>query len=265
MKISVIISYYKNLNNLALILKALNNQSFLDFEVIVSEDDKNDETLDFFEKNKNKYSFSLIHLHQDVDLGFRKNIMLNKSIKKSIGETLVFIDGDCIPNKHFVKAYDVCSEDGFMLKGRRVMLGEKITNNIIKEKSIKYLNLISILFSDSKRKKEAIYTSNYSLITTKKNKGLLGCNFGIKKKHLLDINGFDEDYVRAAVGEDTDLEWRLKGIGIKSKFVKNKAIVYHLYHEKGYSNEDVEFNNEVLRDKMKQKNYFCSNGLVKKK
>jgi glycosyltransferase involved in cell wall biosynthesis len=168
MKISVIVSYYKNLSNLALILKALNNQSFLDFEVIISEDDNNEETLSFFNKNKEKYSFPLIHVHQNVDLGFRKNIMLNKSIKKSKGETLVFIDGDCIPHKHFVKAYNEYTEDNFMLKGRRVMLGEKITNKILKEKSITYLNLISILFSDSKRKKEAVYTSDYSLITTKK-------------------------------------------------------------------------------------------------
>ena len=265
MKISVIISYYKNIDNLSLILKALNKQSVSDFEVIISEDDNSEETFLFLEKNRSKYSFPIIHLHQDEDLGFRKNKMLNKSIKKSTGETLVFIDGDCLPHKHFVKAYIKSSEDNFMLKGRRVMLGEKITNKILKHKKIKHLNLISVLFSDSDKKKEAIYSPYYSLVITKKNKGLLGCNFGIKKKHLLEINGFDEDYVRAAVGEDTDLEWRLKGIGVKTKLVKNMAIVYHLFHRKGYSMEDVNFNREVLKNKISEKKYFCLNGLVLKK
>ena len=78
-----------------------------------------------------------------------------------------------------------------------------------------------------------------------KDKGLLGCNWGILKKHLVEVNGFDEDYIRAAVGEDTDVEWRLKRSGIGSKSMKNKAIVYHLHHERSYSNEGVEKNREL--------------------
>ena len=42
MKITIIISYYKALTNLKLILKALNNQSNNNFEVIISEDDQNE-------------------------------------------------------------------------------------------------------------------------------------------------------------------------------------------------------------------------------
>lgn len=261
MKVSVIISYYKNLENLKLILQALNKQSVGNFEAIVSEDDNNPVTEEFLANQQ--FNFEIQHVNQQEDVGFRKNMMLNKSIKTSKGEILVFIDGDCVPHKHFVKAYQKHAKDGFMLKGRRVMLGEEITTRVLKEKSVKRLNLLSILFSDSKKKKDAIYTSLLSLTTTKKDKGLLGCNFGIKKKHLLEVNGFDEDYVRAAVGEDTDLEWRLKGIGIQSNLMKNKAIVYHLYHKKGYSEEDVAFNREVLAKKMRAKQYRCLNGLEK--
>jgi glycosyltransferase involved in cell wall biosynthesis len=39
MKISLIIAYYKNLDALDLILKALQKQTFTDFEVIIAEDD----------------------------------------------------------------------------------------------------------------------------------------------------------------------------------------------------------------------------------
>lgn len=262
-KISIIISYYKALENLKLILAALNNQSCFEFEVIVSEDDNNIETIEFLNLNREKYDFNILHVNQEVDNGFRKTQMLNKSIKKATTDTLVFIDGDCIPHKHFVKAYINNIEEGVMLKGRRVMLGEKITNKINKTKELKLLNGIGVLLSDSSKKKETIYLGNRSLIMTMKDKGLLGCNWGIQKKHLIAINGFDEDYVRAAVGEDTDIEWRLKRSGIGSKSMKNKAIVYHLHHERGYSKEGVALNNQLLKEKLQADNYFCLNGLEK--
>lgn len=263
-KVSVIISYYKALDNLKLILKALNNQSSKEFEAIISEDDNNPETLSFLQNNANDYLFNIKHTNQLQDNGFRKNQMLNKSIKVSVGKTIVFIDGDCIPHKHFIKAYINESAPNVMLKGRRVMLDELITEKIKKTASLNYLSLFKILTSKSDKKKEAIYLKDKSLIFTLKDKGLLGCNWGIQREHLLAINGFDEDYVRAAVGEDTDIEWRLKMYGIGSKSMKNKAIVYHLYHKKGYSVEGVEKNRELLREKLEANNFVCLNGLVKK-
>ncbi|NJB37534.1 glycosyltransferase [Croceivirga sp. JEA036] len=260
-KVSVIISYYKALDNLKLILKALNNQSAKEFEAIISEDDNNPETSLFLQKNKGLYNFPIKHTCQQQDIGFRKNQMLNKSIKVAEGKTIVFIDGDCIPHKHFVKAYIDQTIPNVMLKGRRVMLDEVTTNKIKNTNSLRYLALFNILTSKSGKKKEAIYLKNKSLIFTLKDKGLLGCNWGIQKQHLLAINGFDEDYIRAAVGEDTDIEWRLKKNGIGSKSMKNKAIVYHLYHKKGYSAEGVEKNRELLREKQEANNFVCLNGL----
>jgi glycosyltransferase involved in cell wall biosynthesis len=261
MKVSLIISYYKNLINLKLILKALQNQSSKDFEVIISEDDNNDETIEFIKNSK--FNFPLLHVNQDEDLGFRKNMTLNKSIKKSRTDFLIFIDGDCIPHKHFIKSYIGEKEEDTMLKGRRVMLSESITSKLLENPNLNLLSTKNILFSKSGKKKETIYNPYFSLISTMKNKGLLGCNWGISKQTLHKINGFDEDYVRAAVGEDTDVEWRLKGIGVTSKSVKNKAIVYHLYHERSYSKEDVNHNNKLLEIKKKIKAYYCKNGLVK--
>jgi glycosyltransferase involved in cell wall biosynthesis len=262
-KTSLIISYYKALDNLKLILDALNNQSDQNFEAIISEDDNNKETISFLKQNLKNYSYPIKHTNQELDNGFRKNIMLNKSIKIATGETIVFIDGDCIPHKHFIRAYNKNTVDGYMLKGRRVMLCEQLSKKLKDTKNLKFLKIGSIIKSNSKKKKEAICTNNISLIISMKGKGLLGCNWGIKKKHLVEINGFDEDYVKAAVGEDTDIEWRLKAINIKNKSMKNKAIVYHLFHKTGYSKDDVQHNNVILAEKIKANNYVCINGIEK--
>ena len=47
MELTVIISYYKALDNLKLILQSLALQSRKNFEVIISEDDYNEKTIEF--------------------------------------------------------------------------------------------------------------------------------------------------------------------------------------------------------------------------
>ena len=83
------------------------------------------------------------------------------------------------------------------------------------------------------------------------------------KKHLEDINGYDEDYVLPVAGEDNDIEWRLEANGITKKSIKNKAIVYHLYHPRSYSNEGIQINTKILLDKMRKGIVRCLNGLDK--
>jgi len=78
--ISIVISYYKALRDLKLILKALNQQSKSDFEVIISEDDNSENTKKFLNNNQLKYNFPILHNYQSEDLGFRKNMMLNRAI-----------------------------------------------------------------------------------------------------------------------------------------------------------------------------------------
>ncbi len=54
MKVSLIISYYKNEKNLALIFLSLAKQSEKDFEVIVAEDDCNPTTQSFIANQQRK-------------------------------------------------------------------------------------------------------------------------------------------------------------------------------------------------------------------
>ena len=259
--LTVIISYYKALENLKLILKALSEQSCTDFEVIISEDDYNEETLAFVADAKNKYPYRITHLCQLKDNGFRKNMMLNRSVVRAEADTLAFIDGDCIPHKHFVKSYLSYISDNAILWGRRVMLGAKKTEYILSSGRLKKVDFLSLLLSDSNKIKDGIYSPRVHF--NFKFRGVKGCNWGVKKKHLLDINGFDEDYVRAGVGEDDDVSWRLIQNGLKPVSLKNRAIVYHLYHKRGYSNDGVRLNREMFISKKHQKNIVCKNGIRK--
>ena len=99
-------------------------------------------------------------------------------------------------------------------------------------------------------------------ISTKKDYGILGCHWSAHKEDLLAINGYDEDYVLAGIGEDVDIEWRMKESGIKFKSLKFKAIQYHLHHALNYTS-DAE-NIALLKEKKKLGHIVCLNGILKK-
>ena len=255
--VSVIISHYNNVANLALILDALTKQSATGFEVIVSEDGQDPKTAAFLDSKR--YPFPLQHTTQE-DIGFRKNRILNTSIQAAKGSFLVFIDGDCIPHKHFVKAYQKVKESNKICYGRRVMLSEKITTTLQKKMQFDGLSLSDLILGGAKMWKEGIYTT---IPLSSKERGLKGCNWGIKKDLLVQINGFDEAYVHATVGEDDDVEWRLKGVGLTKYSMKNKAIVYHLNHKRSYNQEGTKINQKLMQQRAKVKQFVCKDGISK--
>ena len=258
MKVSLIISYYKNINSLNLILESLKLQSNMNFEVIIAEDDNEVATMNYVKEKSLTLPYTLIHVCQLEDKGFRKNQMLNEAISVSNGELIVFIDGDCIPHKHFIKEYLNNVSEKKILFGRRVMLSKSISDTLFSTFNFSLLSIINLIKSKSKHIEEALYIPFGFAI---KKKTLCGCNWGILKQHLIDINGFDEDYQRAGVGEDVDIEWRLLQNGITLKSLKFKAIVYHLYHVRTYSEDGVQDNYKMLKEKQEKNNIYCLNGL----
>ncbi|MFT7344894.1 MAG: glycosyltransferase involved in cell wall biosynthesis [Lentimonas sp.] len=261
MELTVVISYYKALGNLKILLKALGEQTVGGFEVIISEDDNNPITEEYLKSIKNVFNFPIHHLNQEIDNGFRKNAMLNRTILKSNSDWMAFIDGDCVPHNNFVKEYVKNKEDNCFLVGRAVMLSEKAAKDLIKTESLKTLRFSNLVSTKSTKLKEGLYFPYFPL--NFKMKGIIGRNWGVKKQDLIAINGFDEDYILAGVGEDVDIEWRLKMLGLKQKSVKNKAIVYHIYHPSNYTEEDVRKNYVILEKKQVIGDMKCPNGINK--
>jgi glycosyltransferase involved in cell wall biosynthesis len=254
--LSLIIAVYKNIPALDLILRGLEEQSFRDFEVIIAEDNEAAEMKNFIETAQKRHFFTIKHIFQ-ADNGFQKDKALNKAVAMSEADYIVFIDGDCILHKHFLKAHFENREDGLALFGRRVMLSKKMTNrlyNVARTSSPCY----ELLITRCKRMDCAFYLPFLpSPIQT--TTGIWGCNWSIHKKYLIAVNGFDEDYVKPGFGEDTDIEWRLFQHGIKLKKIKYKAIQYHLYHKENYA-DTLENEKLMLKKRIDQK-VFCENGL----
>ena len=263
---SVIISVYKDDVALSLILESLLTQSVRNFEVIVSEDGESAEIKNCVDRFKPK-DILLLHLTQE-DKGFRKNIALNRAIKASNTEHLIFIDGDCVPHPSFVEAHQACTRSGITCTGRRLELGESISDNLRTEKidlcyltnRMQYLlHCYSLIKDNAKNIESGIYSKTLQNLTKDREIRVLGCNFSSNKQDLVKINGFNEDYLAPGIGEDSDIDWRLLKSGVTIMNVKFSAIQYHLYHPRMYSTSTE---NTAIFEKTKQSsNYTCRHGL----
>lgn len=238
-EVSVILSFYNKIDYLKLVLAGFAVQSFKDFEIIIADDGSKPEVVAGLEELFKRYHIKITHLWQE-DKGFRKNRILNKAIEVAGSDYLVFSDADCIPHSKFVEEHYHNREDKTVLAGRRVNLSEKITENLSVEKIESYYLerkfgslILDGIFGKSAYVEKGIYLKNKFLrkLANKKQRGLLGSNFSIHKKDLLEINGFDERYKAPSIGEDSDVQYRLELNGVKVKSLNNIAIQYHLYHK----------------------------------
>ena len=265
-KSSIIVSVYKDHSALGIILESLNRQTASDFEVIISEDG----TSKNIEQCVNSFSspsFELQHLVQE-DSGFRKNIALNRAINAAAADHLIFIDGDCVLHHEFIAAHQSFSKLGFACTGRRLELGEEYSGKI-RNGSIglgRLTNRLYYIFSafalvrdKSKNVEFGFYSKFLQRLTSDRKIRLLGCNFSCSKRDLVNINGFNEEYLAPGIGEDRDIDWRLTQSNVIIKNVKFSAIQYHLYHPRSYIASEKNF--ELFNETRQSGNYTCSRGL----
>lgn len=244
MKVSLIIAVYKDVQALKLIVKALHHQTYKNFELVVAEDGQNSAMAEYI---KSIQGFPVIHTTQE-DKGIQKTRSMNNGIIASTGEYLIFIDGDCLPYSTFIAAHVSLSEAKTVLSGRRVNLGpsysEKIRSNLLDSYDLEknYLKKYVSIAKDAieKHTESGFYFNPKGwfyrniLKYRKSTTALLGCNYSCFKEDMLAINGYDESYGETAVGDDTDIEWRMRAYGCKIKSVKNVANIFHLYHSRSF-------------------------------
>jgi GT2 family glycosyltransferase len=271
-KTTVIISVYKNTAALNIVLKSLEKQSIKPHEVIISEDGESDEMENFTDNLD--MDLNIVHITQK-DEGWRKNKALNNAIKTAHSAYLVFIDGDVVAHPRFIEGHLACSEKRRVCAGKRVELGPKYSQRLLEEKlTIQQLTKTFLfrayaIHKDGARHfEDGIYVLPRSwiyknIIQKKVINYLIGCNFSCYKEDIETINGFNEDYIHPAIGEDVDINWRFRASGTEVISCRNVANVYHLWHKKGFGSSEGEINNKILKENFDINRFVCLNGLQK--
>lgn len=261
-KASLIISIYKNTVFLKAVLDSLAFQTEKNFEVIISEDGCSPDVERFI----SNYSFSNDYQHiTQEDIGWRKNRALNRAILAAKSDYLIFIDGDCVLHPRFIEMHVRFSKQGRVLAGKRAMLGDKLSKEILDDSS-KVLDMQPKVYGalvgicDISRPEEGIFIPPIiPVYKIRKLEYLTGCNMSFTKSDIISINGFDEDYVKPAYGEDTDLVWRFKMAGKEFFSLRNLAVQYHINHPKSWTDQSV--NMQMGLAKQERREYICCNGI----
>ena len=76
-------------------LAALARQSHLDFEIVVADDGSREPYAALLDRWAPRFSHPIQHVRHE-DLGFRKTRILNRAVRVSRFDRLIFLDMDCL-------------------------------------------------------------------------------------------------------------------------------------------------------------------------
>ena len=271
---SILLATHEMPRHLDLVLAGLERQSLPSdaFEILLCDDGSGPETRKVVDQFKQASPRPLTHIWQEHK-GFRKCRMLNEALRLARGQTLVFLDGDCVPHRDFVRDHLEQQQEGYYLAGRRVELGpwfsatltrEDINRGLLDGPSLRLLT--SCLRDDSEHFQRSLRIPNHGLwrwlrgpMKLNHVPDLKGCNFSVPKSAMEAINGFDESY-EGYGREDTDVEIRLQNLGLKIKSMKGMALQYHVWHPR---REFTPANDTRLDEVRRTGRVVCSEGIRK--
>ena len=266
--LSLVVAVYNKPEILRLVAAALSRQSFRDFEVIIADDGSGPAIADAVAWSRARYGLEMNHLWHE-DAGWRKNTMLNNAIRAARGEYMAFIDGDCLPSRHFLLDHWNERSPRRVLLGRRVECSsrwtEALTLDRVESGAFERLGWNEIadgLAGRSLRVEDGI-RMRYRWVRTvllRRVRGMLGSNFSAWRSDLLAVNGFDELYDGPGCGEDSDIQFRLSLAGVHGKSLRNLAVQYHCWHPATKVSDACWDRFEMVK---KTSGPRCANGLEK--
>lgn len=263
MQTSLIIATYNWPEALELVLMSVQNQTTLPYEVIIADDGSDSKTKILIDRYKKTFPIPLTHVWHE-DSGFRLSTIRNKAIKKAKGNYIIQIDGDVILHPKFIKDHISNAQHNAFLVGSRVLLGEKISKSIIRDKRTQF----SFLTNDVTNKQYTLRipvlakllkapTRNIHRVV----KSVRGCNMSFWKSDLMRVNGYNEDMVGWG-REDSEISARLINAGLIKNKLKFSGIQYHIYHVEN-SREGVNLNDAILSKSIENNTLYITNGISK--
>lgn len=223
--ITLIISSHNQAGPLEAILRRISHGSLRPGQIIVAEDGEDLATPLAIARVARETGLKVLHFSQP-HLGFRKARILNRAIAASEGDLVVFLDGDCLPHRHFLRDHAELSAKGFFTQGRRAFIRETHVRSCLEKNA----GMLRVALGGGMHGMAKGIRLPFTLIRNDRDfHGVLGCNLAVRRADLLQVNGFDEDF--SGWGhEDADLAARLYANGLTRRVVHGRAIVYHLDH-----------------------------------
>jgi len=196
---------------------------------------------------KRELQFEIYH-HWHPDEGYRK-AKINNTVFRGLDpnriSVVICIDHDVILHHRFVEDHYLAHRgEGFkplLFMGRRVDLGPELTQKIQPDdvsgfqRGLGFELMVSALRGETRNVLRSVRLEGpkwlLKLLKRDRVYDLLGSNYSIDLKTLIEINGYNEDF-KSYWGEDGDLFVRVRNKGVRHYGIIGFAIQWHLYHER---------------------------------
>lgn len=251
MKISFIVLTYNRTDALLAVLRSLSEQCNPEHEVLIADDGSREDQVEMLFERCPAFTCPVRHVwHPDV--GFTAAGARNLAAHVAKGDYLVFLDGDCIPNKSFVAWHTLLAESGFFVNGSRVLLGKTLTAEVLSgEMNLPHCSAffwVKARFQGDSNKLLHLIRWPLSLFRVQQDfqwRGIRSCNFGVWRHDFVSVNGFDETF-QGWGHEDADLVLRLHHLGLKRKNGFMATEVFHLWHPESKRDQESVNKNRVM-------------------
>ncbi|WP_206953172.1 glycosyltransferase family 2 protein [Trinickia acidisoli] len=234
--VTVIVTTYNRPDALELVLDACLAQTDRHFEIVIADDGSGAPTGELIERTARRSPIPIMHAWQP-DEGFRAAASRNGAIALARGEYLIFLDGDCVPQRNFIACHRALAESRMLVTGSRILLRQRLTAHALERR----LALAEQPASFWLRQRAAGQVNKVLPLFLRLPdfagrrvdgfvwRGIKTCNLGAWRSDIAAANGFDETFVGWG-HEDADLVVRLHnaGVGRKNGFLATEVL--HLWH-----------------------------------
>ncbi len=234
-RISVVISSYNRPDMLRKALLSLSMQSVLPYEVIITDDGSKTDIPQHLRDILDKLDFKVKYIWQP-DKGFRLSKARNNAIRQVNGDYVVFLDQDIIHTRGYIAAYAENMKEREFLTSNVLLIPQQQSDEI-GEDTILDGSFFALISANHKKRMRKLYYKDVFYYYQRKfilwndhRPKVRGGVFGVSLRDILDINGFDENYVGWGA-EDDDFGRRLYKNGVIGRTVFKDEFPMHLYHQ----------------------------------
>lgn len=235
--LSIVVSTYNRPQALDAVLRGFARQSDHGFEIVVADDGSAAGTTAVVERWKTPLGSRLCHVRQEDD-GFRLARVRNLGAVSARGSHLVFVDGDCIPRRHFVRAMRRALLCGWFVAGTRLRLSQEFTREVLTEGTPVERWSSAKLFARAPRDivgwrhltpRDRRRAWRPGLPDFWPDGNAYGFCTGLSRADFEAVNGVDMRFVGWG-DQDVDLAVRLHRLGLRCGYAGPRSTLLHLWH-----------------------------------
>ena len=235
MTLGVVVATYEWPEALHAVLLGLADQSDADFEVVVADDGSGPETAAVVEAWSSR--LPLTHVRQ-ADDGYRLARVRNLGACAARSGYLVFMDGDVVPRRHFVRALRRAAVPGWFVGGKRLLLSRGLTERALRDGvpiqrwsfphwALHRADAVPLLALTPVDRRRPGREGLAEFVPHADGYGFL---LGLSRADFERVNGYDARFAGWG-GEDVDMAVRLRRAGLRCGWAGPQGTLLHLWHE----------------------------------